>query len=199
MSVHGVCGGLFLCMYIFVYLYLVVCFSPAPDSPKLGTSLPFRQQGQSILNCLLLSIERYYTIVKKRPITPKAAILSYTFIWALGIWYGTFPFYFFSSTSSPGRGFVLQSSGVYCSGDWAGTTPASRFHTWFAIVVVTTSTFGCAVLYWKIFAVVRANRVFWSSRPKGHRSEMRELAEELEARVARKVCFRFFFFGELDM
>lgn len=141
------------------------------------------------MGCLMLSAERYLVIVKKRALTAKEAALALVVIWLMGFIHGTVPFWF-------SERYVLQALQLYCCGDWAGTSVGARFLTLLCFVILSTAMFGCIFLYWKIFAVVRANTRQWTDKALGVDEKERrqnasaKRAQELEAKIAFKVRMR---------
>ncbi|KAI9005304.1 hypothetical protein BC832DRAFT_592430 [Gaertneriomyces semiglobifer] len=151
---------------------------------------------QSVFGALLLSGERYLAIVKKRYLTHREVKYMLGGICLLGFVLGTAPYWF-------GDKYVLQSSMLYCNGDWAGPTFGSQFMSWACVSIVCFTTFGSMALYILIFRVVRQNRLQWGTKgATTQQNKAQQRAEELEARIAKKFavivgvfCFNWMFYN----
>ncbi|KAJ3189469.1 Histamine H2 receptor [Gaertneriomyces sp. JEL0708] len=151
----------------------------------------------SVFGVLLLSLERYLAIVKKRHLTSRELYYILAGIFCGGLLLGSMPYWF-------GERYVLQSSMLYCCPHWAGYDIGDRIMNWASFVVISIPTFGSAIVYSAIFKVVRANRLQWATKgteglTQANRAQQR--AEELEARIAKKFaiivgvfCFNWMFY-----
>ncbi|KAI9004704.1 hypothetical protein BC832DRAFT_57968 [Gaertneriomyces semiglobifer] len=151
---------------------------------------------QSVLGVLLLSLERYLAIVRKRYLTARQVSYILPAIFFAGILLGSMPYWF-------GERYVFQSSMVYCCPNWSGRTVGAMIVNWACFAIITATTVGSAMVYISIFKMVRANRLQWANKDgtsQANRAQQR--AEELEAMIAKKFaiivgvfCFNWTFYN----
>ncbi|KAI9011107.1 hypothetical protein BC832DRAFT_323264 [Gaertneriomyces semiglobifer] len=101
-------------------------------------------EAQSLFGMGALAWERYCSIVKRQPLSRRGVVKIVAGIWAAAIiiasaqWWG------------PGGRYVMQSSLMYCAGDWSGKERISVAFTLLCTGWVAAALIFFAVLYYRI-------------------------------------------------
>ncbi|TPX67226.1 hypothetical protein SpCBS45565_g03893 [Spizellomyces sp. 'palustris'] len=155
-------------------------------------------EAQSLLGLTALGMERYMAVVKRRPLTMSQAMMTVAAVWVYSGLLCTIPY------MVKGDAYRLQSSLLYCTGDWSGTRPGTIFFTIMCLATVTVALGLFGIAYFFINREVRLASKKWANvqtgtgedsssmssppvaEPTRHSSISTRQSDALEAKLAKK-------------
>ncbi|KAJ3170062.1 hypothetical protein HDU87_000474 [Geranomyces variabilis] len=128
---------------------------------QLFGAMPLTSAYISVFTLSIVSLERYFAIVKRKAVTRNQAYSLAGGIWSAAFIIGTvLPIITAAGKGTPRTPYVLQSSGLYCLINWGDSSPAGRTQVAIAVttllIVVSTLVGGYFGIWWhvKTIAVV---------------------------------------------
>ncbi|KND04633.1 uncharacterized protein SPPG_00350 [Spizellomyces punctatus DAOM BR117] len=112
--------------------------------------------SQSLLGLTALGMERYMAVVKRRPLTMRQAMMAVAATWIYSGVLCAIPY------MVKGDAYRLQSSFLYCTGDWSGKRPGTIFFTVMCLATVTIALGAFGVAYYFINREVRLASKKWA-------------------------------------
>ncbi|KAJ3159231.1 hypothetical protein HDU86_001834 [Geranomyces michiganensis] len=120
---------------------------------QLFGAMPITSAYISVFTLSIVSLERYFAIVKQKAMTREQSYLITALIWSAAFVIGTIlPIITAAAKGTPRTPYVLQSSGLYCLIDWGDSSPAGRTQV---IIGVTTLSIVVSTLIGGYFGIWR--------------------------------------------
>ncbi|KAI8588991.1 hypothetical protein BDZ88DRAFT_419907 [Geranomyces variabilis] len=120
---------------------------------QLFGAMPLTSAYISVFTLSIVSLERYFAIVKRKALTRSQAYSLAAGIWSAAVIIGTvLPIITAAGKGTPRTPYVLQSSGLYCLINWGDSSPAGRTQV---AIGVTTLLIVVSTLIGGYFAIWR--------------------------------------------